>query len=188
MGLYSRIQSQLGMTTSDATVAFFIAFTALGGFFYTTFFDSRTELGPRRSLLLIEQRHDSLMKARELSQRKPLQTPDSATQWTPQLQADTVRDVLSDDVLIPAPDVPQTGVAESHELAGSTKELPTSAININSAEKSILMQLPGVGEKTADAIIAYRLQTPFQQPEDLMNVKGIGEKKFEKMKDYVIVK
>lgn len=68
------------------------------------------------------------------------------------------------------------------------KELPTSVININSAGKEQLMKLPGVGEKMAERIIAYRKQSPFATPADLMNVSGIGEKKFEKMKPYVKVK
>ena len=50
------------------------------------------------------------------------------------------------------------------------------------------MNLPGVGEKTAAAIIEMRAHVPFRKAEDLMNVKGIGEKKFAKMKDLVRVK
>ena len=61
-------------------------------------------------------------------------------------------------------------------------------VNINSASKIELMKLPGVGEKTAIKIIEYREQNKFQKIEDIMNVKGIGIKKFEKLKDYIDVK
>ncbi|MCX7736405.1 MAG: helix-hairpin-helix domain-containing protein [Candidatus Kapabacteria bacterium] len=68
------------------------------------------------------------------------------------------------------------------------KELPSGKININTASITELMKLPGVGEATAQKIIEYRKNNPFNKPEDIMNVKGIGEKKFEKMKPYIVVK
>ena len=61
------------------------------------------------------------------------------------------------------------------------------AVNINTASKSRLMRLHGIGEKMADRIIEYRSQTPFTKKEDIMNVKGIGPKIFEKMKDNITV-
>ena len=64
----------------------------------------------------------------------------------------------------------------------------TDNININSASKVELMKLPGVGEATAMKIIEFRKSSPFKKPEDIMKVKGIGIKKFEKMKQYIITK
>lgn len=58
-------------------------------------------------------------------------------------------------------------------------------VNINSASKVELMQLPGIGEKTALKIIEYRKANKFQKAEDIMNIKGIGIKKFEKMKEFI---
>jgi len=55
-------------------------------------------------------------------------------------------------------------------------------ISINLANKSDLCQIPGVGEKTAEKIILYRTKHPFRSLSELMNIKGIGPKKFLKMK------
>ena len=61
-------------------------------------------------------------------------------------------------------------------------------VNINSAPKDSLVILPGIGSKTADKIISYRLDKPFDKIEDLMKIKGIGKKKFSKLKKYIYIK
>lgn len=62
-------------------------------------------------------------------------------------------------------------------------------ININTASKTELDRLPGIGPALADRIIQYRQANgPFQQPEDLKKVSGIGEKIFDGLKDLVSVR
>lgn len=61
-------------------------------------------------------------------------------------------------------------------------------VNINTATKEELMTLKYVGEKIADRIVEYRELQPFEKPEDIMNVKGIGNKVYEANKDMIIVK
>lgn len=59
-------------------------------------------------------------------------------------------------------------------------------VNINTASKDELTGLPGIGESTAEKIIIFREDKKgFRKPEDLMKVKGIGKKKFEKISQYI---
>ena len=62
-----------------------------------------------------------------------------------------------------------------------------SKISINNASKEELMTLPGIGEKTALKIIEYRQTQAFRSIEDIKNVKGIGDKKYEKIKDLIVI-
>lgn len=62
-------------------------------------------------------------------------------------------------------------------------------VNINIATKEQLMTLPGVGEAKADKIIAFReANGGFNTPEDIMQISGIKEKMYEKIKDGICVK
>ncbi len=56
------------------------------------------------------------------------------------------------------------------------------AVNINSASVEELSTLPGIGQGTAEKIVKYRKDHKFKTTAELMEVKGIGEKKYEKIK------
>jgi competence protein ComEA len=61
-------------------------------------------------------------------------------------------------------------------------------ININTASGDELIQLKGIGKKKAAKIIEFReTNGPFKQPEDLINVPGIGPKTFEANKNRISV-
>ncbi|MCI6988281.1 MAG: helix-hairpin-helix domain-containing protein [Campylobacter sp.] len=62
------------------------------------------------------------------------------------------------------------------------------AVNINTASKEELMSLKGVGESKAEAIIEYRKDNKFKSPEEIKNVKGIGDKIYNDNKDEIVVK
>lgn len=84
--------------------------------------------------------------------------------------------------------IPEIG----ENIEGDLLDYSTSAdvgnkININTCTKEELLSLPGIGEVLAERIIEYREKTPFKKLEDLMNVSGIGEKKFENIKDMIVV-
>jgi competence protein ComEA len=72
----------------------------------------------------------------------------------------------------------------------AAKVLATAAapVNLNSASAIQLQTLPGIGASTAQRILDYRQKNgAFKKTEELMNVKGIGEKSFLKMKSLVTV-
>lgn len=68
------------------------------------------------------------------------------------------------------------------------REVGKKCIYINSASLEELMEITGVGEKTAQAIIEYRnTYGIFKTMEELMNIRGIGEKKLAKMRDEICI-
>ena len=76
------------------------------------------------------------------------------------------------------------------EEAAPAKESCTLAgkLNINTADVKQLTMLLGIGEKTAENIIAFRTQQGnFKAVDDLIKVKGVGEKTMEKIRDYIIL-
>jgi len=63
---------------------------------------------------------------------------------------------------------------------------PSKPININTASVTELMQLPKIGQKTAERIVSFRKQHGnFKRTEEIMNVQGIGEKSYAKLKPYL---
>ena len=72
-------------------------------------------------------------------------------------------------------------------LCISAPVMASGKININTATMEELQTLPKVGPKTAEAIIKYRKKHPFKSVDELIEVKGIGEKTLEKLKPLVTV-
>lgn len=96
-------------------------------------------------------------------------------------QAETVID--GQKILIPAKGEEQ--FLESTETPGKNAQ---GLININTADSTVLQELPGVGPVTAEKIIAYRTEHgSFKSPEDIKEVSGIGDATFEKLKDKITV-
>ena len=92
------------------------------------------------------------------------------------LQKEYVTDEPGDDVII-----------ENEEANIKSRE--SEKININTAEQDELEEIPGVGESTALKIIEYRKTNgKFKTIEDIKNVNGIGDSKFENMKEKICVK
>ena len=76
-------------------------------------------------------------------------------------------------------------VQPGQETAESSRD---GRVDINTADASALMSLPGIGQSKADAIIAYRNEHGvFKAPEELMNISGIKEGVYQKIKDSIKV-
>jgi competence protein ComEA len=79
---------------------------------------------------------------------------------------------------------------ESNFTGSNTRQTPVEkSININSAKLDDLILLPGIGESTAKKILELRERKGgFKALKDLLDVKGIGEVKFNKIKKYIFIK
>lgn len=88
----------------------------------------------------------------------------------------------SDKIVIPKKEEKVEAEEESNENKKTSLK-----ININTATKNELMKLSGIGSTYADKIIKYREQIRFDKIEDIMKVEGIGNAKFEKIKDSITV-
>jgi comEA protein len=82
------------------------------------------------------------------------------------------------------------GLLATLAIAGTSfaaKQAPGAPVDINKASAEELMSVPGLGPAKAQAIVAQRATAPFSTTEELVNVKGIGEKLFAKISPYVTV-
>jgi competence protein ComEA len=84
------------------------------------------------------------------------------------------------------------GVALDAQGSGETSNARLSqknrALNLNAASATQLQELPGIGVSTATRIVEYREKHgPFKKIEELMNIRGIGEKSFLRLKPLITV-
>jgi competence protein ComEA len=85
-----------------------------------------------------------------------------------------------------APAAAQTSPAPAVKAAPSAP--PATVVNINTASAADFEALPGIGAKTAARILEYRQKNgPFKKVEELMNIRGLGEKNFLKLKAQLTV-
>lgn len=106
---------------------------------------------------------------------------------------------LSENMMIRIPSVKDTGDTSTEDddwiisVPPKDTSSPDSAqdgdkVNINTADIKKLCSLPGIGENTAQKIIDYRKQNgPFEHIEDIMNIPGIKQSRFDSIKDMITV-
>lgn len=90
--------------------------------------------------------------------------------------------------------IPKIGEELSEEIQSIVMESTTSSnskdsskVDINNCDKEALLSLPGIGEVIAGRIIEYREINKFKTIEDIKSVSGIGDKKFEGIKELITV-
>lgn len=100
--------------------------------------------------------------------------------------------VLEDGMKIYVPSINEVEEIEYVTSSSGNEDKSASKtikVNINTATSEELQSLPGIGESIANRIITYRKENgKFSKIEDLTNVSGIGEAKFNNIKSYVFVK
>ena len=91
-------------------------------------------------------------------------------------------------VLMLAASLVQAAGQKDGSQAAKATASASAPVNLNTATMSQLESLPGIGPKTAERIIDYREKAGgFKKIEELMNVQGVGEKSFLKLKDLITV-
>ena len=76
----------------------------------------------------------------------------------------------------------------SSNLSANKKKPPTKPVNINKASSEELQQVPGIGPATAQKILQMRKSYgPFKSVDDLLAIRGLGQKRLDKMRKYLTV-
>ena len=82
----------------------------------------------------------------------------------------------------------EMGITPSDTGSDGQQNSPETKINLNTADREMLMTLPGIGESKADALLAYREDHgPFQSIEEIQNIPGIKSAVFSRIKDRITV-
>ena len=120
------------------------------------------------------------------------QTDESHSEQDNALEASELK--ASEPATLPATDADSVRTDQSQSKhhhrhrSSTTKPKHPSVTNLNTAKQAQLELLPGIGPRMAERIIRYRTTNGgFSTVEQVMDVKGIGPKKFEKMKPYLKV-
>ena len=165
--MFEKLSKKIGFTETEIYVVLFLAGMFILGFVYVEFIKDDT---PTENKNFDYTKEDSLFNY--------------YSNLNPEYN-------LEDSSLISNLEIKRRVLELSDSFAYVKKDISSLAeksININTAGINELTMLPGIGEKTAEKIIELRIERGrFKRIEELMDVKGIGEAKFNKMKKFLYV-
>jgi competence protein ComEA len=166
--MFEKFSKKVGFTQTEITVILFLAGLFILGYIYVEFI--KDDEGGRNKYVDYT-KEDSLFEF--YSGINPEYNPE-------------------DSSLISDLDIKKSVLELSDTIAYVKKDISSlteKSIDINAAGINELVKLPGIGEKTAEKIIELRIQRgKFKRLEELMDVKGIGEVKFNKIKKFLYIK
>ncbi len=114
--------------------------------------------------------------------------PTSATDEVNGAEAEKETSMQEETETLTVPDTAVTEIQTEATSDATAMQTEDKRVNLNTATLEELDALPGVGPSTAKNIIAYReAHGGFAAPEEIMNVKRIGEKTFDKLKAHITV-
>ena len=88
---------------------------------------------------------------------------------------------------VPSGSVPESSPEETFSASEPTESCSEFPVNINTASLTELDTIPGIGPVLAQRIYDYRTEHgPFESPDDLLDIKGIGVKTLDKLRDYIV--
>lgn len=164
--MFRKLSVLIGLTETEIKVLLFLILTFLIGFSYKTFILNEGNTAPRKfdysaedSLFFAVSHNDEITKA-DIQEDKSV---------------DYKQEVL---------DFNESGFNESN-----IKEiLELKSLNLNSVKLEELILLPGIGKKTAEKIIEFRIKRgKFNSLDELLEVKGIGKAKLQHIRKYLFI-
>ena len=164
--MIEKLSRKIGFTSTEIKVGVFLISTLIIGFAYKHFF---LDQGKNRSKI-IDLNESSAVLGNEYNFGA-----ESDSIKRPNKKVDYKQEVLDFN-------------KENFYKIKDKAVLKEKSINLNTAELSELVKLSGIGEKIAQKIIDYRNDIKkFDKIEEILNVKGIGNAKFQKIKKYIFV-
>ena len=122
---------------------------------------------------------------------EPIQIPEAAIveQYVVQKERETsnIQKSISKDKRVSGFQEKPSKTKSTDEKADNESKNIVFPININTANENELDALPGIGPSIARRIVEHRSSQPFTKIEDIMQVKGIGKKKFATIKELITV-
>jgi len=165
--MLKKLSQKIGLTETEAVIILFLAGIFILGFVYKEFFKDNRKAEYKKFDYSQEDSSFSYYsnQSSKINSEDPLITSD--------LEVKRQILELNDSVLY---------------QSTNSKILTEKSINLNSATVQELIALPGIGKKTAEKIILLRNERGgFKKLEEIMDVHGIGEIKFNKIKKFLYI-